>query len=1000
MKKILIFGFLIGGMLIACNQNRKESSVEEYSLALEEVAGSLEEVEEETQTWKKASIEENAMRIQVGDDDFLALEDAQVAVQVDGNRVRVLIDAYFYNDKGNGIEGTFKLKLPADAVPYYFAFGEATMLNRDDRNRRSAKDISSAQLFNYTKDNFDLSYDNLPARQDQQYTREAKIVEKETATEAYYGTRLRRVDPALMEWSGADMFNCRVYPLQGDRLHHVVVGYDISMVEATSFRAFDLQLPQANNQLRVDIALANDKLYTISDSDKATVEKKNNKQYLTYLNPRSKSLEIKLNTIEPIALVQKDDEGSYVAGTMRVVLPKEENKEIAPDVVFMLDTSLSSNPQLFGIWVKLMTEVLEKNEDVIKRFAVVNFNIGTSWYKEEYTSNTKANRELLKGYLDNLALEGATDLGHALKEASRPKWLNSETSFKNILLLSDGDLNWGNESKDALLSNINSGDRVYTFKTGISGANTEILNYLSSKTGGSTFTANSGAQLVESAKALRYKTWKIERIAGGSVNDILLEGGVTELYDGQVLQFGARGDLSKPIEIKATSGKVATTVTFKPTQTIVSDLTSRIYGKMAVSELDNIGDALQSAVVNYSINFRIVSNYTSFLMLETEQDYKNYGINQSNKSKDFVRDFTVGELIKEFLHVNPFNAKQLFSNWIATLERQNIIEKNDELLKGYLEAMTVQDFVIKSNKQPFKIWTKKGQTSSEIEALDEEDVTLDRLQELASIRVQNKSEADALKLLSSIVEKNGGDTDVLRDLLTYTINMGYGYDAYYLGQKILKTREQDQLIYFNMARALEKTNPKLALIFYYIGTSKGFRAGDYGSIKAINGLFASTFIKKLEQKGGGASLKEKMLIKQLQSQANNDYTAEFSDSLENDLVVLVYWNVESTDLDLHIKESGGEECYYRNTNTRQGGHISLDVTQGIGPEMYVLPKAKSGKYEVAINYFAQNEFKTKSVAKAYVEIYKYFGTSKQQVIKKTIILKESKQKEIVEVIKF
>ncbi|WP_121966489.1 VWA domain-containing protein [Myroides sp. N17-2] len=997
MRKILLYTVLAGVLLTSCGQKREAEDRLDMSTA--ETTADVSEESTDTETWKKSSIDENAMRIQVGDEDFLPLEDAQVAVQVDGSRVRVLIDAYFYNDKGNGLEGTFKLKLPADAVPYYFAFGEATMLD-SDRGRRSAKDIDSATLFNYNTDNFDLSYETLPTRRDQHNTREAKIVEKETASEAYYGTRVRKVDPALMEWSGADMFNCRIYPLQQDRLHHVVVGYDISMVEATTFREFGLQLPVVNNQMRVDLALANDKLYTISDRDKATIAHKNNKQYLTYHNPSIKAINIKLNTIEPIALVQKDNEGEYIAGTMRVSLPKVENTDIAPDVVFMLDTSLSSNPQLFGIWVNLMTEVLEKNEDVIKRFSVLNFNIGTTWYKEEYTTNTKANRAALKTYLDNLALEGATDLGRALKEASTPRWLAATSTPKNILLLSDGDLNWGNESKDALLSNIKSGDRVYTFKTGIAGANSEVLNYLSNKTGGSNFTANSGAQLVESAKALRYKTWNINSISGASVSDILIEGGVTDLYDGQILQFGARGDMSNPIVIKASSGKSMATIEFKPSYRVSSDLASRIYGKIAVGNLDQIGDALKSAVVNYSINFRIVSNYTSFLMLETPRDYENYGINKGSKAKDFVRDFTVSELRKEFLHANPFDAKKLFENWIATLQKQNILGKDDDMLKSYLESMTNEDFIIKPKDQKYKVWSKKQQTSAEGDALSDADVTFDVLYELANLRTHNKMDADALKLLSSIVEKNGGDTDVLRDLLTYTMNIGYGYDAYYLGQKVLKTREQDRLIYFNMARALEQTNPKLALIFYYIGTSNGFKRGDYGSIKAINGLFASNFIKQLETKNSNQSIKDKMFVKQLKTQVNDDYIYEFKGEIENDLVALVYWNVESTDLDLHVLESNREECSYRNRNTKQGGHISLDVRQGYGPEMYVLPKAKSGKYEIAINYFAQNDVKTRSVAKAYVEVYKYFGTSKQQVTKKTIILKERKEKEIVETIKF
>ncbi len=47
-------------------------------------------------------MKDNSIRLQVGENDFLPLEAAQMAVQIDGFRVRVLMDCFFYNDKGNG----------------------------------------------------------------------------------------------------------------------------------------------------------------------------------------------------------------------------------------------------------------------------------------------------------------------------------------------------------------------------------------------------------------------------------------------------------------------------------------------------------------------------------------------------------------------------------------------------------------------------------------------------------------------------------------------------------------------------------------------------------------------------------------------------------------------------------------------------------------------------------------------------------------------------------
>ncbi|MGL4581640.1 MAG: carboxypeptidase-like regulatory domain-containing protein, partial [Flavobacterium sp.] len=244
-----------------------------------------------TETWKKSTLKDNSMRLEIGDNEFLPLEDAQIAMQVDGNRIRVLIDAYFYNDKRSGLEGTFKLKLPVDASPYYFAFGGTTMFDKDAKGKNATP---LAKLHDYTKDNFDLSSVGIQKREDQKSIKQARITEKQTAADAYFSTINRKVDPALMEWSGADMFSCRVFPLEANQLHHIVVGYDVDMVEGVDFREFVLSLPEVKNKLRLDMAVADNNQYVINPVKDAIVEKNNQKQYLTYFNPKVKEINVKL----------------------------------------------------------------------------------------------------------------------------------------------------------------------------------------------------------------------------------------------------------------------------------------------------------------------------------------------------------------------------------------------------------------------------------------------------------------------------------------------------------------------------------------------------------------------------------------------------------------------------------------------------------------------------------------------------------------------------------
>lgn len=958
--------------------------------------GDKKEQEGSTETWKKSTLKDNAMRLEIGDGEFLPLEDAQVALQIEGNRIRVLIDAYFYNDKQSGLEGTFKLKLPVDASPYYFAFGETKLLDQDKKGKSK---LPIAQLHDYTKDNFDLSSLGIQQRADQKSTKQAKITEKETAADAYFSTIKQKVDPALMEWSGADMFSCRVYPLQANTLHHIVIGYDVDMIEGFDYRTFTMSLPQAKNKLRVDLAVDNAAQYSITPAKNAITKQEKTKEYWTYFNPTEKEITIKLNTIAPLVLIQSEKEGGYFAGTMRIELPREVDHTLDKEAVFMLDTSLSANPTLFGVWVNLVEEILRQNEGVIERFAVLNFNMGTQWYQEQWSANTAQNRANLMKYMNNLALEGATDLGRALKEASNPTWL-TQPKTKNIFLLSDGDLNWGVNHSDILTSYLYKGDKVYTYKTGMSGTNTALLDYLSTSTNASSFTANSEAQLIESAKAFRYKTWKLASVFGETATDILLAGGVSQLYDGQILQLAARGTLDKPILLKATSGSESKVIEFKPQLQVKSNLASRLYGKIALAQLDQIGDDLRSASVDYSVYYSVLSNYTSFLMLETQEEYDRYQVKSFDVAEKFVREFTVKELLKEFTHATPLTAKKLFERWIALVKKQGLLAHGDAVFDHFINEMTDLDFVLQP-QSTFKVWNKKDQTKEEQDLLQKEEMTFDELQRLAEKRVKTQTQADALKLLSSIIELNGSDVDVLRDLLTNTMHLDYGYDSFYLGQKILDTRIYDGLVYFNIARALEENNPKLSAVFYYLSNAINFNTkSDYGSLREISGLFASSFMEKMQKNKATWSVKEKMFYQQVEAQAKKNFTSYYGESLTSDLVVLVYWNLDSTDIDLYIKEASNEECSYSNKRTKLGGILSADVRNGFGPEMYVLPKAKAGKYEVSLNYYAESDRRTKSAAKAYVEVYKYFGTAKQEVSRKTIILKERKSKETVETISF
>jgi uncharacterized protein YfaP (DUF2135 family) len=110
-----------------------------------------------------------------------------------------------------------------------------------------------------------------------------------------------------------------------------------------------------------------------------------------------------------------------------------------------------------------------------------------------------------------------------------------------------------------------------------------------------------------------------------------------------------------------------------------------------------------------------------------------------------------------------------------------------------------------------------------------------------------------------------------------------------------------------------------------------------------------------------------------------------------DLVVMITWNTDGTDVDLHVTEPSGEECFYQHRTTRSGGALTKDVTQGYGPEMYVAKSAPHGTFRVRAHYFASNRNRASARTKVYATVIENWGTPEERATEKVVTLIEGKE---------
>jgi tetratricopeptide (TPR) repeat protein/Mg-chelatase subunit ChlD len=70
------------------------------------------------------------------------------------------------------------------------------------------------------------------------------------------------------------------------------------------------------------------------------------------------------------------------------------------------------------------------------------------------------------------------------------------------------------------------------------------------------------------------------------------------------------------------------------------------------------------------------------------------------------------------------------------------------------------------------------------------------------------------------------------------------------------------------------------------------------------------------------------------------------------LRVTLAWETDANDVDLHVVDPAGEECYYAHKDNRSGLGLYQDITQGLGPEVIRTSDITRGTYHVGVRYFA------------------------------------------------
>ncbi len=232
--------------------------------------------------------------------------------------------------------------------------------------------------------------------------------------------------------------------------------------------------------------------------------------------------------------------------------------------------------------------------------------------------------------------------------------------------------------------------------------------------------------------------------------------------------------------------------------------------------------------------------------------------------------------------------------------------------------------------------------------------------DVARFLFAKKSNALALQVLSNIAEMKLEDAELLRIVANQLLEMGERELAVETFKDVLEIRGEQPQSYRDLALACSEAGnyTEAVNLLYKVVTGKWDNR--FGEIKCIalnemNAIIAANPAVDL------AGI-DKRLVK----------------AMPVDVRIVIAWSSDNSDVDLWVTDPKNEKCMYSNTQTSTGGRISNDVTQGYGPEEYLVKKAPDGKYLVEINFFGDRRQTLGGPVTVKAELFTHFGQPNQK----------------------
>jgi Ca-activated chloride channel homolog len=487
-----------------------------------------------------------------------------------------------------------------------------------------------------------------------------ELVEKEKARQVFEEIVRRAKDPGLLEYIDATLLRMRVFPVPAKGTQKIEIEYtEVLPAEGGLCEyVFPLKAGEKASRTLDDFTVAVKIKSTAgiasvySPTHEVGISRKSDHEVVTGMEQKAAVLDRDFHLIYGLSdkdfglsLMTYRPDASKPGMFMILLAPKTEmdaSRNVPRDVAFVVDTSGS----MAGEKIQQVRKALEfclGKLDAKDRFAIIQFSTSTDTLSGGWLSASEENLKKARTFTEKLEAAGGTNIGEALDKAlALPQ---EEGRLTTILFLTDGRPTVGTTDQDTLTKAVKDHNkqslRVFTFGVG-DDVNTHLLDKIAGDTGG----------LPEYVRQGDTIDLKVVRLFSKMSHPVLTDLGIempgikiVDMYPkqppdlfrgGQVVLIGSyEGDGHSAIRLKGRTGKKAEEFVYEgtfPKETSDRGFIGPLYAQRKIGYLlDQIrlhGEEkeLKDEVVRLSLAYGIETPYTSYLVLENKDQYKQYGI--------------------------------------------------------------------------------------------------------------------------------------------------------------------------------------------------------------------------------------------------------------------------------------------------------------------------------------------------------------------------------------